>query len=106
MRLQDRVAIVTGGASGMGKATVHKFLDEGAKVVIADFNEQTGEETVAEAVDRNFGDRVRFVKVDVAQEDDIVAMMDCAREAFGRIDIVFNNAGVGGGDRTFDGDHR
>lgn len=96
MRLENRVAIVTGGASGMGKSTVHKFLGEGAKVVIADFNEQTGEETVAEAVDRGFVDQVRFVKVDVAQEDDIVAMMDCARDAFGRVDIVFNNAGVGG----------
>ena len=96
MRLADKVAVITGGASGMGRATVMKFLNEGARVVVADFNPTTGEETIAAAVGEGFGDQVRFVKTDVASEADIEAMMDCAHEAFGGLDIVFNNAGVGG----------
>ena len=96
MRLENKVAVITGGASGMGKATVIRFLEEGANVVVADFNAETGEETVVEATERGFGDQVRFIKVDVASEDDIVAMFGCAKDNFGGVDIVFNNAGVGG----------
>lgn len=96
MRLQNKVAVITGGASGMGKATVLRFLEEGAKVVVADFNAETGAATLAEAADRGWGDDVRFIKVDVAREEDIEAMMQCALDNFGRLDIVFNNAGVGG----------
>ena len=96
MRLEGKVAVITGGASGMGKATVHRFLAEGASVVVADFNSETGEETIAEAVDNGYAERARFIKVDVASEDDIVAMFQCAKDAFGGVDIVFNNAGVGG----------
>lgn len=96
MRLQDRVAVITGGASGMGRSTVLRFLDEGAKVVIADFNATTGEDTVAEATARGHGDRVRFIRTDVAIEADIEAMVQCALEAFGGLDVLFNNAGVGG----------
>jgi NAD(P)-dependent dehydrogenase (short-subunit alcohol dehydrogenase family) len=96
MRLKDRVAVITGGASGMGKATVLRFLDEGAKVVVADFNATTGAETVAEATAKGQGGRVRFIRTDVAKEADIEAMIACAVDAFGGLDIVFNNAGVGG----------
>ncbi|MCC5887102.1 MAG: SDR family oxidoreductase [Gammaproteobacteria bacterium] len=96
MRLKDRVAVITGGASGMGRATVLRFLDEGAKVVIADFNGATGADTVAEASARGHGERVRFVRTDVAEEADIEAMVHCALESFGGLDVVFNNAGVGG----------
>ncbi len=96
MRLKDRVAIITGGASGMGRATVLRFLDEGAKVVIADFNTTTGEDTVAEATARGHSDCVRFIRTDVADEADIDAMVQCAVESFGGLDVVFNNAGVGG----------
>ena len=96
MRLKDRVAVITGGASGMGKSTVLRFLDEGAKVVVADFNATTGAETVAEATAKGQGDRVRFIRTDVAKEADIEAMIACAVDAFGGLDIVFNNAGVGG----------
>jgi NAD(P)-dependent dehydrogenase (short-subunit alcohol dehydrogenase family) len=80
----------------MGRATVLRFLHEGAKVVIADFNAATGEDTVAEAARAGFVEAVRFVRTDVAREADIEAMLRCATEAFGRLDIVFNNAGVGG----------
>ncbi|HJP34654.1 MAG TPA: SDR family oxidoreductase [Gammaproteobacteria bacterium] len=96
MRLKDKVAVVTGGAGGMGQATVLRFLDEGAKVVLADFNAEQGEATLAMAADAGHADNVRFVRTDVAVEADVVAMIDCATTVFGRLDIVFNNAGVGG----------
>jgi len=95
-RLQGKVAVITGGASGMGRATVLRFLSEGAKVVIADFNAATGEETLAAAARAGFADAVRFVRTDVAKEADVEAMIRCAVDDFGGVDIVFNNAGVGG----------
>jgi NAD(P)-dependent dehydrogenase (short-subunit alcohol dehydrogenase family) len=96
MRLPNKVAVITGGASGMGRATVLRFLAEGAKVVIADYNANTGAQTLAEAVAAGHGDSVRFVRTDVASEADIQRMLQCALEVFGRLDVVFNNAGVGG----------
>jgi NAD(P)-dependent dehydrogenase (short-subunit alcohol dehydrogenase family) len=80
----------------MGRATVLRFLAEGARVVIADFNATTGAETLALAAAQGHAANVRFLRTDVAREDDIVAMFECALDAFGRLDIVFNNAGVGG----------
>ena len=96
MRLQGKTAVITGGASGMGRASVLRFLDEGAAVVVADFNATTGAETLALAAERGHAKAVRFIKTDVAREADIEAMFKCALDAFGRLDIVFNNAGVGG----------
>jgi NAD(P)-dependent dehydrogenase (short-subunit alcohol dehydrogenase family) len=96
MRLENRVAVVTGGASGMGKATVLRFLAEGARVVIADFNATTGADTVREAFAAGHGEQVRFIKTDVAEEADVAAAVACAVETFGGIDVMFNNAGVGG----------
>ncbi len=96
MRLKDKVAVITGGASGMGQATVLRFLDEGAKVVIADFNEQNGKNTVSQATNAGHGKKAVFIRTDVAKEADVKAMIDCAVSNFGRLDIVFNNAGVGG----------
>lgn len=95
MRLKDKVAVITGGASGMGEASVYSFLREGASVVIADFNEDTGKQTLDKASQLD-GDRVAFIKTDVSLEEDIVAMFDFAVERFGRLDLAFNNAGVGG----------
>jgi NAD(P)-dependent dehydrogenase (short-subunit alcohol dehydrogenase family) len=96
MRLKDKVVVVTGGAGGMGQATVMRMLAEGAKVVVADFNAEQGEHTLALANDDGHGDNVCFLKVDVANESDIKSMIECACDSFGRLDIVFNNAGVGG----------
>ena len=96
MRLADKVAVITGGASGMGLDTVMRFLEEGARVVIADFNETTGLAAVAQAKDLGYADSVRFVKADVAKEADVEAMIDLAVTEFGQVNIVFNNAGVGG----------
>ena len=95
-RLREKVAVITGGASGMGRSTVMRFLQEGACVVVADFNAQTGAQTVNDATAAGFADRIRFVRVDVAQESDVEAMLDAALATFGHLDIVFNNAGVGG----------
>lgn len=96
MRLENKVAIITGGASGMGLATVHRFLAEGAKVVIADYNEASGAQAIEEAAAAGHAAKVSFVQIDVAVEADIERMIQHAHNEFGSIDIVFNNAGVGG----------
>ncbi|MDZ7732733.1 MAG: SDR family oxidoreductase [Acidimicrobiia bacterium] len=89
------MAVITGGASGMGRATALRFLDEGARVVVADLNEENGKELVNEASGAGHGDAVRFVRTDVADESDIEAMIRATVEAFGRLDVC-GNAGVGG----------
>ncbi|CAN0386046.1 unnamed protein product, partial [Phaeothamnion confervicola] len=76
--------------------SVLRFLAEGANVVIADFNAQTGAETMAMAAAQGHAKQTRFIKTDVAKEADIEAMLKCALDNFGRLDILFNNAGVGG----------
>jgi NAD(P)-dependent dehydrogenase (short-subunit alcohol dehydrogenase family) len=95
-RLQDKVAVITGGASGMGLATAKRFLKEGAKVVIADLNPVTGETALEALAEAGHGARARFIRVDVAAEADIEAMVALAVDQFGGLDILFNNAGVGG----------
>jgi NAD(P)-dependent dehydrogenase (short-subunit alcohol dehydrogenase family) len=92
-RLDGKVAVITGGASGMGLATAHRFVQEGARVVIADLNAETGATALAGFADAA---AVRFERVDVAVEDDVAGMIASAADAFGRVDVVFNNAGVGG----------
>lgn len=96
MRLANRVAIITGGASGMGLASVNRFLEEGASVVIADFNEDTGQAAIAAAAANGFADQITFVRTDVANEADIAKLIDHTLHKFGKLDIMFNNAGVGG----------
>lgn len=95
-RLEGRVAIVTGGASGMGLGTVERFLDEGASVVCADLNVGKGEELVAARTAAGDADRLRFSRADVADEGDVAALVSQAVESFGRLDVMFNNAGIGG----------
>ena len=96
MRLANRVAIITGGASGMGLASVNRFLEEGASVVIADFNEDTEQAAIAAAAANGFADQIAFVRTDVANEADIAKLIDHTLHKFGKLDIMFNNAGVGG----------
>ena len=95
-RLAGKAAVITGGASGMGRSTVERFLAEGASVVIGDLNADAGHAFMEELGDAGLGDRARFTRTDVAVEDDVAAMTDLAVEAFGRLDVVFNNAGIGG----------
>ena len=94
MRLAGKVAVVTGGASGIGRDTVMRFAAEGAKVVIADFNAQSGSAAVKVAAAQGY--EVSFIETDVARESDVEAMCQLARRTYGRLDVLFNNAGVGG----------
>ena len=95
-RLDGKVAVITGGGNGIGRATVLRFLEEGARVVIADLNEQTGNETLALAQQAGTDARARFIRADVAREADVAAAVALATSAFGRLDVMFNNAGVAG----------
>lgn len=91
MRLDGKVAIVTGGAQGIGKAIARRFLDAGARVFLADWDAEAGAETLAEV--EALG-AVRFLKTDVSREADVTALIAATLDAFGRIDILVNNAGV------------
>jgi NAD(P)-dependent dehydrogenase (short-subunit alcohol dehydrogenase family) len=95
-RLENKVAVITGGGNGIGRATVLRFLAEGARVVVADLNEATGKETLELAAKAGAGDRARFQRVDVANEAEVEAAVELATSAFGRLDVVFNNAGIAG----------
>ncbi|MEK4761009.1 SDR family NAD(P)-dependent oxidoreductase [Viridibacillus sp. FSL E2-0187] len=91
MKLENKVAVVTGGASGIGEATVRLFAQEGAKVVIADFSER-GEEVVADLKAQGF--EALFVKTDVTSEDDVKNMVAKTVETFGSLDVMYANAGI------------
>ncbi|MCB1464500.1 MAG: SDR family NAD(P)-dependent oxidoreductase, partial [Nitratireductor sp.] len=90
MKINETVAIVTGGASGLGEATVRNFAAGGAKVAIFDMNVARGEQVAAE-----LGDNVIFHKVDVTSEDAVKEGIAAATDAFGRIDACVNCAGIG-----------
>ncbi|MCW5633624.1 MAG: glucose 1-dehydrogenase [Rubrivivax sp.] len=90
-RLQDKVAIVTGGASGIGEATARLFAAEGAAVVIADVQDDRGRR-LAHAL----GEPAVYRHADVSRESDVMAFVELALERFGRLDVLFNNAGFGG----------
>lgn len=95
-KLAGKVAIVTGGASGMGRASVMRFLAEGARVMIADLNEANGAETLAIAKAQGHADRAGFMRCDVAKDSDVADLVAETVKRFGRLDIAFLNAGVGG----------
>src|SRR5258705_9277357 len=96
MRLENKVAIVTGAASGMGAATARLFAREGAKVVLTDLLEREGDE-VARSI-TSAGGEARFLRHDVASEADWEAVIGAALAAHGAIDVLINNAGVSGSD--------
>lgn len=92
-RLKNKIAIITGSAAGIGKAIATQYAEEGAKVVIADFNEELLQTTVHELT--TAGHEAIGVKVNVAVEQDIEKMIEQTINSFGCVDILVNNAGVG-----------
>ncbi|ESP88959.1 SDR family NAD(P)-dependent oxidoreductase [Candidatus Halobonum tyrrellensis] len=96
----ERVAVVTGGGSGIGRTTAVEFADRGASVVVADVDVEGGEGTVEE-VEAAGGDAT-FVEADVTDADEVGAMVDAAVDEYGRLDYAFNNAGIGGASAPVD----
>ena len=88
-RLDGLVAVVTGGASGIGEATVRRFAEEGGRIVVADLQVDRGQEVAA-----SLGDVARFLRCDVTVEDDIVAAVQLAIDEWGQLDVMMNNAGI------------
>jgi NAD(P)-dependent dehydrogenase (short-subunit alcohol dehydrogenase family) len=90
-RLEGKVAAITGGASGIGAGTVRRFVEEGAKVLIDDLDQARGDALASE-----LGAATVFLRTDVSKEEDVAAMVAETTDRFGRIDVLFNNAGFGG----------
>jgi len=88
-RLEGKVALITGGASGLGEASVRLFVQEGARVVISDLQAERGEALASE-----LGASTVYQRTDVTQESDVAAAVDLAVAKFGRLDCTFNNAGI------------
>jgi NAD(P)-dependent dehydrogenase (short-subunit alcohol dehydrogenase family) len=103
-RVEGKVALVTGGASGIGRATALTFAREGAKLIIADMNEEGGQQTVHMITEQ--GGEAIFVRTDVSQAIEVQALISKAVETYGRLDCVHNNAGIAsGGQRAFTADY-
>jgi NAD(P)-dependent dehydrogenase (short-subunit alcohol dehydrogenase family) len=94
-RLDRKVAVITGGASGMGAGTVRRFVEEGARVVIGDVLDDRGE-----ALARELGASAVYARTDVSREEDVAAAIRLAVDRWGRLDCLFNNAGLGGVDEV------
>ncbi|MBN2061015.1 MAG: SDR family oxidoreductase [Deltaproteobacteria bacterium] len=92
MRLKDKVAIITGAGSGMGQAAAILFAKEGAKVVVADIKTDLGEKTVNMVKDD--GGEAIFIAVDVSKEKEVENMVDTTVKEYGKLDIIYNNAGI------------
>jgi NAD(P)-dependent dehydrogenase (short-subunit alcohol dehydrogenase family) len=92
MRLQDKVTIITGAGSGMGRVAARMFAAEGARLVLADVSPETAEDAAREV--REAGGKAIGVAADVSREADAEAMVDAAVDAYGRLDVLYNNAGV------------
>ncbi len=92
MRLKDKVAIITGSAGGMGQAAAELFASEGASIVVADVVSDAGEETARKI--RDAGGKAIFVTANVAKEEEVKNMVGAAIDAFGHVDVLYNNAGI------------
>jgi NAD(P)-dependent dehydrogenase (short-subunit alcohol dehydrogenase family) len=92
MRLENKVALITGAGSGIGRETALLFAKEGASVVVADVNDDAGQKVVAEL--KSAGGQAVYAHADVSKSADAEAMIRLAEETFGRLDVLFNNAGI------------
>ncbi|MFC5604677.1 3-oxoacyl-ACP reductase FabG [Sporosarcina koreensis] len=92
MRLAGKVAIITGGANGIGLAACERFAEEGASVIMADFDEQAGKEQ--EALLKEKGHGVTFAQVNVADRESVASLVEKTLEQYGKIDVLINNAGI------------
>jgi NAD(P)-dependent dehydrogenase (short-subunit alcohol dehydrogenase family) len=90
-RLEGKVAVITGGASGIGAATAARFVEEGARVVVGDLQEEAGSAVVAD-----LGEAATFLRCNVAREEEVAGLIEEATRRWGRLDVLFNNAGFGG----------
>ena len=90
-RLENQVAIITGAASGIGEGTVRRYAAEGARVLIADIADERGG-----ALAEELGPNTTYLRTDVSQEEDLARAVSSAVERWGRLDVMFNNAGFGG----------
>ncbi|MEO8266635.1 MAG: glucose 1-dehydrogenase [Ilumatobacteraceae bacterium] len=90
-RLEGKIAVITGAASGIGEATAIRFVEEGARVIVSDIQVETGR-----AVAARLGDSARFIETDVTDEAQVAAAVNLAMTTWGRLDCMFNNAGVVG----------
>ncbi|MBW2427604.1 MAG: glucose 1-dehydrogenase [Deltaproteobacteria bacterium] len=89
MRLKDKIALITGGAAGIGYATTKRFIEEGARVVICDVNQEAGEAAV-----RDLGTEADFYRVDVTERASVDSWVKSVLEKYGRLDVLVNNAGI------------
>ncbi len=94
MRLQGKVTLITGAASGIGKSTALLFASQGASVIVNDLDQVKGEETVQEI--RDNGGEAAFIQADVTNPESVKSMVEQALAKYGQIDVLFNNAGVSG----------
>jgi len=92
MKLKNKVAIITGGSSGIGKATAILFAEEGCKIIIADVDSKSGKEV--EKMIRSKGGEAFFIKTGVTNSSEVKKLMDKTVEKYGKLDILFNNAGI------------
>ncbi|KAK9751155.1 hypothetical protein RND81_02G245900 [Saponaria officinalis] len=90
-RLQNKIAVITGGAKGIGRTTAQEFIDEGAKVIIADIDDQQGPKVAQE-----LGPKAQFIRCDVGNEANVAQVIDTAIAHHGKLDILYNNAGIVG----------
>ncbi len=100
MRLKDKIAIVTGAASGIGRATAVLFAQEGAQVIATDVNDAGGEETIKQI--NQSGGRGKYYHLDVSQETAVADVFQKVIDEFGHLDVLFNNAGIAGTNKPTD----
>lgn len=94
MRLKNKVILITGAGSGIGRSTASLFSDEGATVIVNDINKDSGEETVEEIIEK--GGNAQFIQADITNENSIKEMVEQIIEEHKKIDVLFNNAGISG----------